>query len=816
MIRADLHVHSKASKRPSEWFLKKVGASESYTDTEMVYASAKASGMDFVTLTDHNTIEGALELVNAHPDDTFVSVETTTYFPEDNCKIHILLYDITVEQFEKIESVRHNIYQLRELIRTQDIAYSVAHGFYSVNCRLTLEVLEKLILLFDVFEGLNGARNRYYNETWQHILKNLTPGQVKDLMVRYNIEPMSYDPWIKGFTGGSDDHAGLFIGQTATQSGCRRSKKEFIQSIKDRKTQSIGRCNDYKSFAFSIYKIFCDYSSHARKNAPGGILAFINTVVFEERQSRLKKWVTLRRVKKGKQIKDKIVLTFFEDVYNWSHSKNMDMDTRLANIYHSMGLLLDEFFKMLLDSFATDFSKGDLGKLFRNLMSCFPALFISIPFFSSLRHLSQDRDVILALKEKYHGKDRISQKKVLWFTDTLNDLNGVSVTLDSFRKEIIQRGLDITFVACVPEADQNRTDSANIMYLPWIDAITPEFYPSYSLNFPSLLSSMEMIYHTRPEKMIISTPGPVGLLGMAMAGMLGIESVCIYHTDFSAQAEFIFKDEAMAGLIQSFINRFYSFATRIKVPTHEYIRILEQQNYNPDKMSLFKRGIAVEPFKPGPLWKKAFKEQHHIKPGTTLMWAGRVSRDKNIEFLMTVYIKALRHNPQLNLVLCGDGPDFNAFKTAYQMYDRILFTGAVPQDELCHYYDIADLFVFPSTTDTFGRVILEAQSRGLPALVTDVGGPMELIKNKETGHVLSLSDIHAWVAQIEAIHRLKTEQPNEFAMLRAACQNHIRETYNWDDALADILGEPCSVQKWHHISALEEDILYCDPIKGVA
>jgi len=140
----------------------------------------------------------------------------------------------------------------------------------------------------------------------------------------------------------------------------------------------------------------------------------------------------------------------------------------------------------------------------------------------------------------------------------------------------------------------------------------------------------------------------------------------------------------------------------------------------------------------------------------------------------------------------------------------------VTHDEICRYYDIADLFVFPSTTDTFGRVILEAQSRGLPALVTDVGGPREIIKNGKTGHVLSLSDIHAWVLKIEAIHRLKTESPNEFAMMRAACQNHIRETYNWDQALADIMGESFSVKQKYCIGVREEDGLCGDPIKGVA
>lgn len=788
MVRADLHVHSKASKRPSEWFLKKVGARESYTNIDILYEKAKALTMDFVTITDHNTIEGGLELVQKYPEDTFLSVETTSYFPENKCKIHILLFDITPDEFAGIESVRHNIYKLRDYIKENDLAYSVAHGFYSVNKCLTLEILEKLILLFDVFEGLNGARNRYYNEIWQSVLESLTPLQVQNLAAKYKINPMSHDPWIKGFTGGSDDHACLFIGQTATKSDCLVSKKEFIQSIKDRKTRCVGRCNDYTSFAFSIYKIFCDFSLDAGKNTAGGIHAFINHVVFEDRQSRLKRWVTLQKVKKGNQIKDKIILKFFEDVYNWSRHENTDMETKMKSLYNSMGLMLDAFFKLLLESFVNDFAKGDIGRLFRNLMSSFPAFFISIPFFSSLRHLSQDRDIIFELKEKYNGKESIKSKKILWFTDTLDDLNGVSITLGKFRQESIKRNLNITFAACVKKENQKHGER-NIMYLPWIYSITPNFYTSYTLNFPSLLSSMEMIYQYRPDRIIISTPGPVGILGMTMAGLLGIEAVSIYHTDFAAQAEYIFEDATLSGMIQFFINRFYAFSNKIKVPTNEYIRILEHQDYNLDKMSVFKRGITIHPFVLTSSREKTFKEQKGIKKGTTLLWAGRVSKDKNIEFLLDIYIAALKKIPQLNLVLCGIGPELEKYKKTYRAHERIYFMGYVENNELQKYYEMADLFVFPSTTDTFGMVILEAQAKGVFALVTDVGGPQEIIEDGKTGHVLGLTDRGQWVKKIEEIHELKQDNPEGFALLKAKCQNRVRQNYDWDKALDDILGE---------------------------
>lgn len=789
MVRSDLHVHSRASKRPSEWFLKKVGASESYTRIETLYAAAKKRGMDFVTVTDHNTIEGGLELVEKYPDDTFLSVEVTTYFPENNCKLHVLVYDITPEHFSRINSIRRNVYLLRDYIKKQNLAYSVAHGFYNINHKLDIEIIEKTILLFDVFEGLNGARNKYFNETWQQILASLTPGRIQSLKKKHKIDPMSDTPWMKGITGGSDDHAGLFIGLTSTASDCPVSRTAFIQSIKNKQTRAEGRCNDYKSFAFSIYKIFCDYSTTVRNNVPNGILAFVNSVIFEKRQSRLKKWVTLRKIKKGKQIKDKIILRFFEDVYNWSHNEHLEIQVKMDNIYTSLGFLLDEFFKMVLLSFEKDFAKGDIGKLFANMMASCPALFISFPFFSSLRHLSQDRDLILSLKQRYLPKEKSSDKKVLWFSDTITDLNGVSVTLGRFRQQAVKKNMNLIFVTCSKDKAPGLVKEENRLNLPCMHTISPEFYSSYTLSFPSLLASMEMIHQCRPDRIIVSTPGPVGILGMLMAGLLGIDCVTIYHTDFAAQAEYLFKDEALAGFIQSAVNRFYSFSTHIKVPTKEYIQILSRQNYDTNKMSLFKRGYTPRPLNTA---------KNNMEKGFTLMWAGRISKDKNIEFLIDVYKTAAARIPDLNLVLCGDGPDLEALKAGCTSEDRIHFSGYLCSEQLETYYASSDLFIFPSTTDTFGMVILEAQANGLHTLVTDVGGPQEIIEDGLTGSVLNLSDMGAWVVRIEALYKMKAERPDDFAMMKAQCRKRILDTYNWNDALLDIMGTQGSIPVQQH------------------
>src|SRR5215510_10479762 len=114
MSRADLHVHSKYSDRPSEWILRRIGAPECYTPPRAVYDTAKRRGMDFVTISDHNCIRGALEI--AHLPGTFVSNEITAYFPEDGCKIHVLCWNITEPEFDDIQRLRANIVDLRDYL----------------------------------------------------------------------------------------------------------------------------------------------------------------------------------------------------------------------------------------------------------------------------------------------------------------------------------------------------------------------------------------------------------------------------------------------------------------------------------------------------------------------------------------------------------------------------------------------------------------------------------------------------------------------------------------------------------------------------
>ena len=184
ILRADLHVHSDHSGLKQLGFMR---MRDCYSPPAEVYRRAKARGMDLVTLTDHDTIEGCLKI--SELSDTFLSEQITTYFPQDPCKINLLAWGISEAQHGEIERLRENIYDLQRFLQTEQVAHAVAHPLYSINGKLGVSHLEQLILLFKHFEGLNGLRDALLSELAQHIFSSLTPQKIDELANRHNLAP---------------------------------------------------------------------------------------------------------------------------------------------------------------------------------------------------------------------------------------------------------------------------------------------------------------------------------------------------------------------------------------------------------------------------------------------------------------------------------------------------------------------------------------------------------------------------------------------------------------------------------------------------
>ena len=213
--------------------------------------------MDFVTISDHNCIRGALEI--AHLPGTFLSNETTTYFPEDGCKVHVLVFGISEDQFRMIQELRGDIYQLRQYLLAEDILCSVSHPLFRVNGRLTVSHVEKLLLMFPRFESINGARDRRAADLVSAVFRHLTPGLMGKMADRHGIEPAGPEPWKKTFTGGSDDHSGVYAGIAHTVTPHAEDAAEFLGHLRRGDHEAAGVCGGSVMMGHSLYHIAYQY-----------------------------------------------------------------------------------------------------------------------------------------------------------------------------------------------------------------------------------------------------------------------------------------------------------------------------------------------------------------------------------------------------------------------------------------------------------------------------------------------------------------------------------------------------------------------------
>ena len=779
MALVDMHVHSIHSEHPSEWFLQRIGAAESYTDPEFIYKTAKDKKMNFVTITDHNRIIGSLKLKEKYPNDAFTGVESTVYFPEDRTKVHILIYGLTERQFEEIQRLRKDIYQFRAYISQENLAYSVAHATYSVNNKLTINHLEKLFLLFDVFEGINGGRNYPNNIVLVECLKKLSPDKISDFFSKYKIEPISTDPWIKGITGGSDDHGGLFIGQTYTI-GEAETVHQFLNRLKDKKTVAGCRHNDYKSLAFTIYKIAYDYSKEKSLGIQNPIIQQSLNSLFDKKPTKfMSKFSLFNMFNKKRQNDDPVKEKIYKLLNSIDNYKRVSTERQFSILYSNIAEVADQLFIDCIKKIVTNISNGDFLYLIKDFSSVLPAVFLSLPFFSTLKHMHNSKELLAQLKINFDLLNR-QEKSILWFTDTFNDLNGVSVTLNKIAEVSTNNNDNIKIITC--STLQKDTCNKSVINLESVYSFKLPYYETYELSIPSLLKTVETLSDYNPTEIIISTPGPVGLTGLLLAKLLNIPVYGIYHTDFTKQYDAIDEESDSTQMIENYIKWFYQSLDKILVPTETYKDILSERGYNSEKMSIFQRGIDSKIYYKTEN-KKILKDIFNIKDGINLLYSGRISKDKNLDFLINLYLDYFKKNNEVNLVLAGDGPYLKKLKKEYCQLDNIYFLGRLNKEQLTSIYSECDIFTFPSNTDTFGMVVLEALACGLPCIVSDTGGPKDLVIPNENGFICNTNNQNEWEKALDKIISILTYNQNEYQLWRNKISQKTHSNYSIEKML---------------------------------
>ena len=235
-----------------------------------------------------------------------------------------------------------------------------------------------------------------------------------------------------------------------------------------------------------------------------------------------------------------------------------------------------------------------------------------------------------------------------------------------------------------------------------------------------------------------ATPGPVGLAALGIARILNLPISGTYHTALPQYAAYLTEDDSIEQLVWRYTLWYYDQMGTVYVPSRKTGDELKARGLDSRKIRTYPRGVDIVRFHPSKR-NGYFRENYDVDQVTRLLYVGRVSKEKNLPLLVEVFKEVCRESKDVHLVVVGDGPYLAAMKEETAGLP-CTFTGYRHGEELVEIYASCDIFIFPSTTDTFGNVILEAQASGLPVIVTDEGGPIENMIAGQTGLLVPGND----------------------------------------------------------------------------
>lgn len=798
-MRIDMHVHSRFSKRPSQWILQKINCPESFTEPLQIYKTAMDRAMTHVTITDHNTIDGALSI--AHLPNTFVSEEITTYFPEDGCKVHVLAYHVTEQHHAEIQKVRQNIYDLVAYLNAEGIFHVAAHPLYSINDKLTMWHVERILLLFKNLE-MNGARHFRENRCLRQVVRHLTPERMKRLAEKHRILPGGKAPWEKRLFGGSDDHSSLNIARTFTEMPDATDPVSALQAehlperirVVSRPATPRTMAHNLYSIAYQFYRDKFQLQSYASRDELLGFLDRSLCLPHDGHQglmSRICLFLSSHRKsrKNGIRVSDSVldllrketrkILRDHPDLFAHGAGGEQAPFKMENHWFTCVNTVSNRIIRHFCDRLIGQISGANLLKLFQTLGSAGSVYALVSPYFVAFSEYAKDRrlseDVFRQLGPgEKPGKQPDPEPRVAHFTDTFYEVNGVAHTLRQQVESAKRCGRKLTVITC---SDAGQALEEPVRNFAPVGTYTLPEYPEQKIFYPPFLEMLDYMFRNRFTHIQSATPGPIGLAAIAIARILKLPICGTYHTAIPQYAQILTGDGTIEALSWRYMLWYYDQMDVVYVPSESTRKELVEKGLRAGKIRLYPRGIDIERFHPAKR-NGVFNKQIPIPEGVRLLYVGRVSKEKNLDLLIEAFRNLVRRHPEAHLVVVGDGPYMEDLKRLSAGLP-CRFTGYLEGETLSTVYASSDLFVFPSTTDTFGNVVLEAQASGLPVVITGEGGPCENILAGETGLIFKGDDCQSLT---DVLDGLLSNPERMRAMGRAA--RLYAETRSFDAAFA--------------------------------
>jgi len=314
------------------------------------------------------------------------------------------------------------------------------------------------------------------------------------------------------------------------------------------------------------------------------------------------------------------------------------------------------------------------------------------------------------------------------------DINGVAMTLGNLLRGLASAGHKIQLVC--PEA-KNRDISIlpkEVSYHP-VKGIAIPGYNEAKFGLPSKALLKKIWSAQRPDVIYVATEGPLGWRAIKIANSFGIPIVSGFHTNFHS-----YSGHYGVGLLEKVVAKYlvtlHNKTALTLTPTAGQKNMLE--NMDIKNVSVLSRGVDTELFSPEKrnVWlRKSWGVTSSNEP--VLLYVGRIAAEKNLSLAIETYYAMQKKNKLIKFVLVGDGPLLTKLKIEHPDF---IFAGMQSGEELAKHYASSDIFVFPSMTETFGNVILEAMASGLGVIAYDYAAAKMHIRHNKNGRLADFGD----------------------------------------------------------------------------
>lgn len=331
--------------------------------------------------------------------------------------------------------------------------------------------------------------------------------------------------------------------------------------------------------------------------------------------------------------------------------------------------------------------------------------------------------------------------KVAIFTGNYNHIrDGVSLTLNRLVRFLMNNGVEVLVFAPTidkPALDHNGTLSA-------VPSIKLPGRPEYlvSTGFPE--KKRKILEDFDPDLVHIATPDILGFKALKWAQEAGKPAVSSFHTHFSSYLKY-YKIGFLVPLLWKYLSWFYNQCEQVYVPSQSMADILKEKPIVSD-IKIWARGIDTELFHPSKRDKK-WREKFGFKESDIVItYVSRLVWEKNPRLYADVVKRLQKKYEHVRALIVGNGPALTELK---KIFPEAVYTGFLKGDELAASYANSDIFFFPSDTETFGNVTLEAMASGLPCVVADATGSKSLVEHSENGFVIPVEKRDAFYGHLE-------------------------------------------------------------------